>query len=89
MAVDMVGRLLVMCFTPTDKLESAQVHRLCEGVQKTTGHTVQLAWADQGFTDESASKAAQDNGIDLQVVKQSEATKGMTCTPMAVPPEWK
>jgi transposase len=37
---------------------------------------VQLAWADQGYTGETASKTARDNGIDLQIVKLPEAKKG-------------
>lgn len=28
--------------------ERAQVQRLCEDVEQATGHTVKLAWADQG-----------------------------------------
>lgn len=35
-----------------------------------------LAWADQGYTGEQARQAAQDNGIDLQIVKLPEAKKG-------------
>jgi len=46
-----------------------------------TGHTVQLAWADQGYTGDAASKAAQDNGIDLHIVKLPEAKKGFVLLP--------
>ncbi len=42
---------------------------------------MQLAWADQGYTGEAASKAAQDNGIDLQIVKLPEAKKGFVLLP--------
>ena len=34
---------------------------------------LQLAWADQGYTGDAASKAAQANRIDLQIVKLPEA----------------
>ena len=37
---------------------------------------MQLTWADQGYTGEAASKAAQANAIDLQIVKLPEAKKG-------------
>jgi transposase len=57
------------------------VHRLCEDVQQATGHTLQLTWADQGYTGETASKAAQSNGIDLQIVKLPEAKKGFVLLP--------
>ena len=42
---------------------------------------MQLAWADQGYTGETASKAAQDNGIDLHIVKLPEAKKGFVLLP--------
>ncbi len=34
-----------------------------------------------GYTGEAASKAAQDNGIDLQIVKLPEAKKGFVLPP--------
>ncbi|MCZ8092230.1 MAG: IS5 family transposase [Acidovorax sp.] len=81
MAVDTLGHLLAVHVTPADEQERAQVQRLCEDVQQATGHTVQLAWADQGYTGEAASKAAQDNGIELQIVKLPEAKKGFVLLP--------
>ncbi|WCN00216.1 IS5 family transposase [Acidovorax sp. GBBC 1281] len=81
MAVDTLGHLLAVHVTPADEQERAQVHQLCEDVQQATGHTVQRAWADQGYTGKAASKAAQDNGIDLQIVKLPEAKKGFVLLP--------
>ncbi len=81
MAVDTLGHLLAVHVTPADEQERAQVQRLCEDVQQATGHTVKLAWADQGYTGEAPSKAAQDNGIDLQIVKLPEAKKGFVLLP--------
>ena len=81
MAVDTLGHLLAVHVTPADEQERAQVQRLFEDVQQAMGHTVQLAWADQGYTGEAASKAAQDNGIDLQIVKLPEAKKGFVLLP--------
>ena len=57
------------------------MQRLCEDMQQATGHTVQLAWADQGYRGDAASKAAQANGIDLQIVKLPEAQKGFVLLP--------
>lgn len=62
-----------------DEQERAQVQHLCEDVQQATGHTVQLAWAYQGYTGETASKTARDNGIDLQIVKLPEAKRALCC----------
>lgn len=81
MAVDTLGHLLAVHITPADEQERAQVHKLCEAVQQATGHSVQWAWADQGYTGEAASKAAQGNGIDLQIVKLPEAKKGFVLLP--------
>ena len=65
MAVDTLGHLLAVHVTPTDEQECAQVQTLCEQVQQATGRTVQLAWADQGYSGEQARQAAQNNGVDL------------------------
>ena len=40
-----------------------------------------MAWADQGYTGEEAKQAAQEQGIDLQVVKLPEAKKGFVLLP--------
>jgi transposase len=46
-----------------------------------SGQTVKLAFADQGYTGEEPAKAAQDEGIELQVIKLSEAKKGFVLLP--------
>ena len=76
-----------MHVTPADEQARARVQRLCEDVQLATGHAVKLAWADQGYTGEAASKAAQDNGIDLQIVKLPEAKKSFALLPRRWVPE--
>jgi len=81
MAVDTLGHLLAVHVTPADEQERAQVRILCEQVQQATGHTVELAWADQGYTGEQARQAARDSGIDLQIVKLPEAKKGFVLLP--------
>lgn len=81
MAVYMLGHLLTLTVTPADEQERAQVDALCLQVQQATGETVKLAWADQGYTGEQASSDAAESGIDLQVVKLSEAKKGFVLLP--------
>lgn len=81
MAVDTLGHLLGVHVTPANEQERAQVRLLCEAVQEATGGTVKLAWVDQGYTGEPAKEAAQDNGIELQVVKLPEAKKGFVLLP--------
>ena len=68
MAVDTLGQLLAVHVTPADEQERAQVNTLSEAVQQATGHTVETAWAEQGYTGAQARQAAEDNGIDLQIV---------------------
>ena len=80
-AVDTLGHLLAVHITPANEQERAQVQVLCEAVQQATGGTVKLAWADQGYTGEEAKQAAQEQGIDLQVVKLPEAKKGFVLLP--------
>lgn len=65
---------------PTNK-ERAQVALLCEAVQEATGQTVKLAWADQGYTGDEARGQAQEQGIDLQIVKLPEAKQGFVLLP--------
>ncbi len=66
-----------MHVTPADEQERAQVRTLCEQVQQTTGHTVELAWADQGYMGGQARQAAQNNGI----AQLPEAKKGFVLLP--------
>jgi hypothetical protein len=48
---------------------------LARQVQEITGHTVKVAFADQGYTGEEAAQAARDEGVELQVIKLQEAKK--------------
>jgi transposase len=58
-AVDTLGELLALHVTPADEQDRDQVERLAEAVQDLTGHTVELAYVDQGYTGERAAQAAQ------------------------------
>ena len=81
MAVDKLGHLLAVQVTPANEQERAQVLELCEAVQAATGHTVELAWADQGYTGDQTRQDAQAHGIELQVIKLAEAKKGLVLLP--------
>ncbi|WP_231408561.1 IS5 family transposase [Ralstonia solanacearum] len=81
MAVDTLGHLLAVHVTPANEQERAQVAELARQVQQATGQTVKVAFADQGYTGEAPAQAAQDEGIDLQVIKLSEAKKGFVLLP--------
>lgn len=81
MAVDTLGHLLAAQVTPANEQERAQVRALCDEVQDATGQTVKVAFVDQGYTGEEPASAAREAGIDLQVIKLSEAKKGFVLLP--------
>lgn len=43
---------------------------------------MKVAFVDQGFTGEEPARAAQDEGIDLRVVKFPKAKKGFVLLPL-------
>ena len=54
---------------------------MCEAVQEAASQTVQMAWADQGYTGKDAIDDAKAAGIELQVVKLPEAKKCFVLLP--------
>jgi hypothetical protein len=62
-AVDTLGHLLALHVTPANEQDRAQVDELAAQIQEVTGHSVELAFVDQGYTGESTRKAAADHGI--------------------------
>lgn len=81
MAVDTLGHLLALHVTPASEQERAQVKELAAQVQAVTGESVEVAYADQGYTGEEPADAAQTHGIRLEVVKHTEAKKGFVLLP--------
>src|SRR6187399_1371963 len=75
-AVDTLGHLLALKVTAADEQERAQVADLAARVQEVTGHTVEVAFVDQGYTGEAAAEQAEASGIRLEVVKHTEAKRG-------------
>jgi transposase len=75
-AVDTLGHLLALHVTPADEQDRAQVGELARQVQQSTEENVELAYVDQGYTGEAAEEAAAEHGIQLEVVKHTEAKRG-------------
>ena len=67
--------------TPANKQDRAQVEQLAAAVQPATGESVELAYVDQGYTGEKPAHAAQQHGIQLEVVKLPEVKKGFVLRP--------
>lgn len=80
-AVDTLGHLLALHVTAASEQDRAQVAELAAQVQAATGESVELAFADQGYTGESAAEQAQAHGIRLEVVKLDEAKRGFVLLP--------
>jgi len=80
-AVDTLGNLLAVVVTSADEQDRHQVAELTRAVQEATGDHVEIAYVDQGYTGSDAAEAAQENGIQLNVVKLSEAKQGFVLLP--------
>ena len=50
-------------------------------MQEATGHSVEVAWVDQGYTGQEPAEAADAHGVRLEVVKHTEAKKGFVLLP--------
>lgn len=81
LAVDTLGHLLAVRVTPANAEDRAEVGALAKDLQAATGQSVTLAFVDQGYTGERAAKAAEAQGIDLEVVKLPEAKRGFVLLP--------
>jgi transposase len=80
-AVDTLGHLLALHVTPANEQERAQVKELAAQVQEVTGESVEVAYVDEGYTGEEPAKEAASQGIELEVVKHSEAKRGFVLLP--------
>jgi transposase len=81
MAVDTLGHLLALLVTPANEQDRALVGQLAQAVQEATGQTVELAYVDQGYSGDHAAQAAEAQGLQLEVVKLSEAKRGFVLLP--------
>ncbi len=80
-AVDTLGQLLALHVTAADEQDRAQVERLARAVQEATGETVEPAYVDQGYTGEQPATAAAGHGIQLEVVKHPDGSRGFVLLP--------
>lgn len=80
-AVDTLGHLLALKVTPANEQERAHVGDLLAEVQEATGEHVQAAFVDQGYTGEEAAAQAAKEGVQLIVVKLSQAKRGFILLP--------
>jgi len=80
-AVDTLGQLVALRVTPASEQDREHVAALAAQVQAVTGHTVEVACVDQGYTGDQPLEAAAEQGIRLEVVKLPTAKKGFVLLP--------
>jgi transposase len=81
LAVDTLGHLLALHVTPANEQDRAQVGQLASAVQEVTGDQVTLAFVDQGYTGDAPAQAAQQRGMELEVIKLPQAKRGFVLLP--------
>ena len=79
--VDTLGHLLALHVTAGNEEERTQVSPLCAAAQAETDHSLELVYADQGYTGPRAAAAAAEHGIELEIVKLAEAKQGFVLLP--------
>ena len=50
-------------------------------MQEITDKHVELAYVDQGYTEETAAEAAEKHGVQLEAVKHTQAKRGFVLLP--------
>ncbi len=81
LAVNTPGHVVALHVTPANVDDRSQVGALTCAVQAETDGSVETAFVDQGYTGEKPAKAADANGIALEVVKAPEAKRGFVLLP--------
>jgi transposase len=72
---------LALHVTPANEQDRSAVAAVAAATQESTAETVELAYVDQGYAGEATAEAAQNHGIQLSVVKLSEAKRGFVLLP--------
>lgn len=81
MAVDTLGHLLALHVTPANRDDRAETGPLAEALQQAIDGSVELVWADQGYTGSKPAKAAKEQGITLEIVRLLQAKRGFVLLP--------
>ena len=80
-AVDTLGHLLALHVTAADEQDRAQVEKLAEAVQEITGNMSNWPMWIKAIPGENAAQAAEKHGVQLEVVKHTEAKRGFVLLP--------
>jgi transposase len=77
-AVDTLGNLLVVVVTHANEQDRAQVKQLAADIQEVTNSSVEICFADQGYSGAETAEEAQREGIQLAVVKKMQGQSEFT-----------
>jgi transposase len=81
LAVDTLGHVLVLHVPPAEQQDRTPVAELAQHVQAVTNTAVEVAFVDQGDTEDNAQEPAAQHGMRLAVVKLPDAKKGFLLLP--------
>lgn len=81
LVVDTLGQLLTLQLTLAHEQDRAQVAKLAEQIQQITNDSVELAFVYQGYIGDQPAQDAAAQGIQLYVIKLSEAKPGFVLLP--------
>jgi transposase len=76
-----LGNLLALYVTPGNEQDRAQVEEPARQVHEVTQQSVEVAFVDQGYTGDEPAQAAQNQGMELQVIELPKAKKGFVLLP--------
>jgi transposase len=80
-AVDTLSHLLALQVAAASEQVRAQVETLAAQVQQIAGEQVELAYVDQGYTEKTRKTPLPRHGIQLEVVKHTQAKRGFVLLP--------
>ncbi|HEX2217622.1 MAG TPA: IS5 family transposase [Gemmatimonadales bacterium] len=81
LSVDTLGHLLSLVVTAANEQDRDAVAAIAQATQEATGESVEVAFVDGAYAGPKAQAAARPHGIELQVVKVPEGTKGFVLLP--------
>lgn len=81
LSTDTAGNPLALEASPADEQDRAHTGALADKTQSATENSVKKAFVDQGYTGKPAAEAAQEQGIELEVVKVEGVKGGFVLLP--------
>jgi len=80
-STDLLGNLLALAVTEASAQDRDAVAEVARATQEATGESVQVAIVDGAYRGPAAQSAAQEHGIELEVVLPPDTAKGFVLIP--------